>query len=183
MRIEDYNPKQLSGRDRRLLFEWRQLDQGLLGRSDISYSVLKTNVKGLPISYIIDYNIRCICGVTNVEQLNVDGVANDPVYADNFKMVIELPEKYPQVDGAPLFRFMTVDNHGEPIPHPWHPNIRWFGSFAGRVCLNVADSYTDLFWCVRRVGSYLRYECYHAINEPPYPEDPQVAQWVVNREM
>ena len=70
MRIEDYNPKALTGRERRLLYEWQQLEQGLAGRSDMGYRVLKANAKGLPTCYIIDYHIRSLCGVTNVEHLN-----------------------------------------------------------------------------------------------------------------
>jgi hypothetical protein len=43
----------------------------------------------------------------------------------------------------------------------------------------MADTYTDLVWGVDRVASYLRYETYHARQEPPYPEDLKVAAWVV----
>ena len=67
------------------------------------------------------------------------------------------------------------------IPHPWHPNIRYFGEFAGRVCLNTLNSHTSLAWCVDRVALYLRYDLYHAIQEPPYPEDPKVARWIIQQ--
>ncbi len=96
-------------------------------------------------------------------------------------MQIDLPPGYPCIDSPPALRFLTADENGNPIPHPWHPNIRYFGSFAGRVCINMADSYTDLAWGVERVGQYLRYERYHAVNEPPYPEDMQVAAWVIRQ--
>ena len=79
---------------------------------------------------------------------------------------------------SPSLNFLTVDLSGQPIPHPWHPNIRYFGAFAGKVCINMADTYTDLLWGVERVASYLRYDTYHAIMEPPYPEDLKVAAWV-----
>ena len=52
---------------------------------------------------------------------------------------------------------------------------------AGRVCINMSDTYTDLLWGVKRVASYLRYDCYHAVSAPPYPEDLQVAAWVVQQ--
>ena len=181
MSIEDYNPKALTGRERRLLHEWQQLEQGLAGRSDIGYRVLKTNTHGLPSCYAIDYRIHSLCGVTNMEHLNETGVANEPLFADRFQMLIELPDDYPQVDAAPMFCFLTKDPQGSPIPHPWHPNIRFFGDFAGRVCLNATDTYSDLVWGVKRVAGYLRYEIYHAIQEPPYPEDMKVAQWVVRQ--
>ena len=78
-------------------------------------------------------------------------------------------------------QFVVSDNRGNAVPHPWHPNIRYFGEFAGRVCINMADTYTDLLWGVRRVASYLRYETYHALLESPYPEDLKVATWVMRQ--
>lgn len=181
MKAEDYIPGQLSGRNRRLLYEWQKLEQALKGRSDIGWHVVATNAVGLPTSYCVDYQIHSICGVTDVENLNLPGVINKPLFADRFLMQIELPERYPCVDAAPVLRFLTKDDDGNDIPHPWHPNIRYFGSFAGRVCINMADTYTDLLWGVERVASYLRYECYHAIAEPPFPEDMQVAAWVIRQ--
>ena len=148
-----YNPSQLNGRNRRLLYEWRQLEEKLSRRQDISLSVVKRNAAGLPILYLIDYRLRSICGV-------------------------ELPPGYPGVDAPPLLNFLTVDSSSQPIAHPWHPNIRFFGAFAGKVCINMTDTYTDLLWGVERVASYLRYDTYHAIMEPPYPEDLEVAAWV-----
>lgn len=176
-----YDPKSLSGKNRRLLHEWQKLEQGLEGRSDICCRVDATNTDGLPIRYHIDYHINSLCGVTHVETLNQQGVINEPLYADHYQMLITLPTNYPCVDGAPVFRFLTTDNQGQNIPHPWHPNIRYFGDFAGRVCINMSDTYTDLIWGVKRVASYLRYECYHAISEPPYPEDMQVAAWIIRQ--
>lgn len=173
----DFDPKALGGRNRRLLYEWRQLEQGLFDRSDIACHVHSTNAHGLPISYLVDYSIHSLCGVTNIENLNQPGIINEPLYADHFRLLIELPPNYPQIDAPPLFRFLSQPT----FPLPWHPNIRFFGNFAGRVCLNATDTYTELLWGVRRIASYLRYECYHAINEPPYPEDLQVAQWVVRQ--
>ena len=181
MKSEAFDPKALSGRNRRLLHEWQKLEQGLDGRSDICWHVLATNAEGLPTRYHIDYHIRSLCGVSNVEALNQQGISNEPLYADHYQMLIDLPVNYPCVDGAPTFHFLTTDAHGQAIPHPWHPNIRYFGDFAGRVCINMADTYTDLLWGVQRVASYLRYDCYHAISEPPYPEDLQVAAWVIRQ--
>ena len=178
MRSEAFDTQTLSGRNRRLLNEWRQLEQHLTGRSDLTWHVVKTNAEGLPVSYCVDYHVRSICGVTNIDHLNEAGVSNEPIFAHQFTMQIDLPPTYPQVDGAPQLCFLTADAAGQPIAHPWHPNIRYFGPFAGRVCINMVDTYTDLLWGIRRVASYLRYHTYHATMEPPYPEDLQVAAWV-----
>ena len=175
-----FRDKPLSGRNRRLLHEWQQMDEGLSARSDIRWSVRRTNAEGLPVSYTVDYLIRSLCGVTEVERLGEQGVQNQPLYADRFRMIIDIPDAFPCIDGAPVFRFLTEDDKG-PIPHPWHPNIRFFGPMAGRVCLNRTDTYTDIVWGVKRIASYLTYERYHAIAEPPYPEDLQVAAWVIRQ--
>ncbi len=168
----------MNGRSKRLLNEWQTLQRGLEGRKDICCQVLTTNQDGVPNSYRIDYHIRSICGVTNMEQLGKAGIKNEPLFADHFTMHIELPANYPQVDGAPRLTFLTHDEQGQEMAHPWHPNIRYFGSFGGRVCINMADTYTSLLWAVQRVGAYLRYEIYHATMEPPYPEDLLVATWI-----
>ena len=173
--------EQMSGRNRRLLYEWRRLEERFSARPDISVSVAATNAAGLPVRYLVDYHVRSLCGVEQVERMGQPGVTNPPVFADTFRMEIVLPASYPCVDGAPQFRFLTSDAEGNPIPHPWHPNIRWFGEMAGRVCLNMDDTYTDLAWGVDRIAQYLRYDLYHAVSEPPYPEDMQVAAWVIRQ--
>ena len=106
---------------------------------------------------------------------------NAPIFATGYRMMIEIPSGYPCVDAPPSLFFLTADSSGESIPHPWHPNIRYFGAFAGRVCINMTDTYTDLLWGVNRVASYLRYETYHATMELPFPEDLKVAEWVVRQ--
>ena len=139
-------PEQLSGRNRRLLNEWRLLEERFSGRRDIAVSVEELNAAGLPVRYRVDYRIHSICGVEHVERLGEKGAVNPPLFANEFRMDIALPASYPCVDGAPVFRFLTSDEDGNPLPHPWHPNIRWFGEMAGRVCLNQDDTYTDLAW-------------------------------------
>lgn len=181
MKSDEFIASKLSGRNKRLLYEWRTLEQGLSGRSDIVCHVARTNAEGLPTSYRVYYHIHSICGVTEVEHLNKEGISNEPLFADLFQMKIDLPINYPCLDGAPVFRFLTTDDNGCDVPHPWHPNIRYFGDFAGRVCINMADTYTDLLWGVKRVACYLHYDCYHAVAEPPYPEDLQVAAWVIRQ--
>ena len=171
----------LTGRNRRLLYEWQRLDERLSRHSDIAYRPTRLNAAGMPVQYLVTYHLRSICGVEHADQLGQPGASNAPVFADEFLMLIDLPADYPCVDAAPVFRFLTTDTDGQDIPHPWHPNIRYFGCMAGRVCLNQPDTYTELAWGVERIASYLRYERYHAVNEPPYPEDLQVAAWVVRQ--
>ena len=181
MQSSSFIPEQLSGRNRRLLREWRLLEERFSGRRDIAVSVAEVNAAGLPVRYRVDYRIRSICGVEQVERLGEAGVENPPLFAEAFRMDIVLPANYPCVDGSPEFRFQIRDEAGKPLPHPWHPNIRWFGDMAGRVCLNMDDTYTDLAWGVDRIAGYLRYEVYHAVSEPPFPEDMQVAAWVIRQ--
>ena len=181
MRSEEFIASKLSGRNRRLLYEWRTLEERLNGRPDIRWQVMRTNADGLPTAYRVDYDVRSICGVEHFDRLGLPDVPNAPQFANHFVMLIELPAQYPCIDGQPSFRFLTTDDSGQPIPHPWHPNIRYFGNMAGHVCINMADTYTDLAWGVQRVAHYLCYDIYHAVYEPPYPEDLKVAEWVVKQ--
>lgn len=163
-----------TGRNRRLKIEWESLETRLDGSNEITCRPVRFNEEGLPTAYLVEYRIRSICGVMEAP----DG-SRPPVFADRFLMRLEIPEGYPSFDAAPVLRFLTRDDEGNEIPHPWHPNIRYYGDFAGRVCLNSVDTFEPLVWMVMRVASYLRYERYHALNEPPYPEDQTVAAWVV----
>ncbi|MDR1881998.1 MAG: hypothetical protein LBR26_04355 [Prevotella sp.] len=174
-RVPDENS--LTGRNRRLLHEWRQLHLRTVKRRDVDCSVLESNAFGLPVKYLVVYNIRSVCGIENPDASAEAGAASPPLFASRFEMLLEIPEAYPCVDAPPRFRFLTEATNGQAIPHPWHPNIRFFGEFAGRVCLNFPDTWTDLAWGVERVASYLRYDLYNAVQEPPYPEDLKVAQW------
>lgn len=178
---EQFAVNSFKGRNRRLLYEWQRLEERLDGRRGIEWEVVRRNGAGLPTAYWVCYQLRSICGVDNWEHFGEPGVTNPPVFATGFQMRIDLPDGYPSVDAPPSFRFLTADRQGCPIPHPWHPNIRYSGDFAGRVCINMADTYTDLAWGVDRVGQYLRYEVYHAVLEPPYPEDLKVASWVIRQ--
>lgn len=160
----------MTGRDRRLLAERDGLRKWLEGRTDILCRELRWNRENLPTAYEVEYRIKSLCGIRE------DG---HPLFAERFLLRIDLPEAYPDIDAPPSFRFLTCDEEGNPIPHPWHPNIRYSGDFAGRVCLNAMDTHAGLAWAVERVESYLRYERYHALNEAPYPEDQRVAAWVI----
>jgi hypothetical protein len=122
--IQAFDATALHGRNRRLWYEWQQLETGLADRQDISCKVTRRNTDGLPTSYLVTYHLRSICGVTHEEALNEPGVENQPLYATCFQMMIDLPHNYPCVDAPPSLHFLTTDTAGQSIPHPWHPNIR-----------------------------------------------------------
>ena len=54
MRSDDFDPQRLSGRNRRLLYEWRRLEQQLSRRPDIFCRVSQRNAEGLPTGYLVD---------------------------------------------------------------------------------------------------------------------------------
>ncbi|MCF0202010.1 MAG: hypothetical protein HUK08_01470 [Bacteroidaceae bacterium] len=169
----------MTPRLRRLNNEYTQLRTLVSAREQIEMQVLAEE-GGIPTRYLIIYNIRAMCGVTDIEHLNEEGAVCKPVYADRFLMTIDIPPSYPCIDAMPQFNFLVHDESHRPIAHPWHPNIRYFGAFAGYVCMNFPDSYASLAWAVDRIRQYLNYSLYHAKNEPPYPEDLKVAQWFLN---
>ena len=155
----DFDVNRLSGRDRRLFYEWSQLERAFGQGGKIRFEVAECNSRGLPIKYRVAYHIRSIQGVERVEALDMPGVSNPPIFASLFLMTITLPDNYPCVDAPVEFRFLTCDEAGKAIP----------------------DTYASLLWGVRRVALYLRYDLYHAAQHPPYPEDPKVARWVVRQ--
>lgn len=172
--INKFNQKELSGRDARLLQEWRELDALCAKRKQtspnprkpsISYIIRKKNIMGLPTEYEIWYRCKSIVGVKDTP------IPREPIFGNLHKMSIVLPNNYPSADGNPIFTFRT---------NIWHPNIRYSGSFKGHVCLTIKEmgvlaALKDL---VLRVEQYLKYSLYHAENTYPYPEDQNVAEWV-----
>lgn len=181
MQIPDFSSVKLTGRNRRLLHEWEAMEERLQGRDDVSYEVRKRNAQGLPVSYTVYYRLLSICGVEREEQLDDPGIQNPPKFAREFILGIDIPVGFPAVDAMPVYSFQTKQKDNKDIPHPWHPNIRYYGAFAGRVCLNQLDTYTDIVQTVQRIAEYLKYERFHAKNEPPFPEDLKVARWVMEQ--
>ena len=172
--INNFNLKELKGRDARLFQEWKELDSLCSKRKQesknplkpsLSYIIRKKNATGLPTEFEIWYRCKSIVGVEDTEP------PRKPVFGYLHKMSIVLPNNYPSADGNPVFTF---------ISDVWHPNIRYSGSFKGHVCLTIKEmgvlaSIKDL---VLRVERYLKYQMYHAQNTYPYPEDQAVAEWV-----
>ncbi|MBQ6155827.1 MAG: hypothetical protein IJK22_04415 [Bacteroidales bacterium] len=177
--VEKYKDKHFIGRNARLLNEWMSIDERYMHNPEVSYIIRKRNAEGLPVIYEIIFNIKSFCGVGEADE---NGWQR-PLFHDEFIMRIIIPNNYPGVDSKLEFKFLTQTPTGFKIPHPWHPNIRYFGDFAGLVCLNTnaCGSYTDLSFYINRVVSYLKFEKYHALNTPPYPQDNKVAEWVLDQ--
>lgn len=115
----------------------------------------------IPVVYHVHYRLRSIVGIDE---------AYNPVYGNHHVLELALPPQYP-LEGCKLT--MLTD--------AWHPNIKSEGKYKGRVCGNTESfglSY-GLYQLVLRVGEILQYKNYHAIHEPPYPEDSKVAEWVI----
>lgn len=172
--INNYNQKELSGRDARLWREWKELDSLCEKRKaaaanprqpSISYIIRRKNAMGLPTEYEIWYRVKSIVGVKDTP------VPREPIFGNLHKLSIVLPNNYPSADGNPIFTFRT---------DVWHPNIRYSGSFKGHVCLTIKEMgvLASLKELVLRVEMYLKYKMYHAENIYPYPEDQNVAEWV-----
>ena len=168
--IDKFKEKTYSGKDARLFKEWELIDRRYENDEQGSYIIRKRNGLGLPIVYDIVFNVRSIIGVKPADENGLQ----TPVFGDEHIMRITLPNNYPSSDGQPEFSFTS---------NVWHPNIRFFGDFKGRVCLNTGDSgvHTHLVDYIDRVIDYLTYDDYHARNEYPYPEDLDVAEWVLKQ--
>lgn len=96
----------LAGRNRRLYYEWEKLYSVCQRHHEISLHVEHSNALGLPTTYRIDYQLRSICGVKELERLGEAGVQNLPIFAKGFTLTIELRR-------IPVHR-RTTDI---PIPH------------------------------------------------------------------
>jgi len=168
--INSYKDRNFVGKDARLFKEWQLLDRRIENSSELAYIIRKRNGTGLPIVFDIIFKVKSIVAVSKEENSDLQ----KPVFGNEHVMRITLPNNYPSADGQPEFVFTT---------DVWHPNIRYYGDFKGRVCLNTGDSgvHTHLIDYIERVIDYLKYEDYHAKNEYPYPEDLDVAEWVLKQ--
>ena len=177
--VDKYKDNHYIGRNARLLNEWEAIDERYRHNPEVSYIIRKRNAEGLPVVYEIIFNIKSFCGVTEPDEKGLQ----HPLFHNEFVMRINIPNNYPSIDSKLEFKFLTKTQTGLEIPHPWNPNIRYFGDFAGLVCLNTnaCGSYTDLSFYINRVVSYLKFEKYHALNTPPYPQDNKVAEWVLEQ--
>lgn len=174
-----FKADELSPRGKKLLKEWKKIDDLCEHSEVIKYIVRKRNHEGLPIEYEIIYHVKSIVGVEEPreEALTVSGektVKNvrKPVFGYEHRLSIALPNNYPSAFGGnPEFKMVT---------DTWHPNIRATGKFKGRICLNDKDLGVaiGLDQRILRVGKYLQYQTYWATDSYPWPEDQVVAEWI-----
>lgn len=81
--INNFNQKELSGRDARLWKEWKELDSLCAKRKaaaenprkpSLSYIIRRKNVMGLPTEYEIWYRVKSIIGVKDT------AVPREPIF-------------------------------------------------------------------------------------------------------
>jgi hypothetical protein len=177
--FEGFHREYLSPRGKKLLKEWKKIDHLCQNSDKITYIIRKRNNEGLPVEYEIIYKVRSVIGVegpsyedTGSEEDHENREPRKPIYGDEHRMSIILPQNYPSAFGGnPEFKM---------ISDTWHPNIRATGKFKGRICLNNRDLGVGVGLDERiiRVGKYLQYQIYWANESYPWPEDKAVAEWV-----
>ena len=148
-------------RDNRLALE-HQLLRALCNQSEvISYTAVERKGALPPEKYLISYKLKSIISIDNDQ---------NPVFGYNHQAVITIPPEFP-LGGQPICYMKTS---------LWHPNIKYSGHYAGRICINAQalGHWHTLDMLVLRIGQMLQYKNYHAINIQPYPEDAEVARWV-----
>ncbi|MCB0631637.1 MAG: hypothetical protein R2824_02475 [Saprospiraceae bacterium] len=158
-----FNISKLNAFDRRKAADYMALYKLCAQSRKLSFDVVDYNKKQIPIEYNVTYrNVKGIIGI------NAD---KSPRFGLDHVLNIWLAPKYPQPEAK--CKFLT---------DIWHPNVRYAGPTKGRVCYNSRDLPADyqLDELVEFIGKMIQYKNYHAIlDKPPYPEDPEVAKWVV----
>ena len=170
--IDKFRNETYKGRDARLFHEWDLLEKRFANDSRVaSIIVRKHNAKSkLPEKYEMILSMKSIIGVNPKNEQNLE----TPIFGHKHRLTIELPDFYPCAEGLPKFMFAS---------DIWHPNIRFFGDFKGRVCLTFQDRplTTPLTAYVDTILDYLSYDDYMADDRYPFPEDLTVAAWVRNQ--
>lgn len=177
--FEGFKTAELSQRGKKLLKEWKKIDNLCVHSDVIKYIIRNRNREGLPVEYEIIYHLKSIVGIEDPreEALVIDGekivkTLRKPVFSNEHRLSIGLPNNYPSAFGGnPEFKM---------ISDTWHPNIRATGKFKGRICLNDKDLGVaiGLDQRILRVGKYLQYQTYWATDSYPWPEDQVVAEWI-----
>jgi ubiquitin-protein ligase len=167
--IDKFRDEKYKGRDARLFKEWDLLEKKFGKDSRVTTIIVrKQNAKSkLPEKYEIIFNVKSIVGVNPMDENKLE----TPIFGNRHRLTVDLPDNYPSAEGLPRIMFAS---------DVWHPNIRFFGDFKGRVCLTFQDRplTTPLTDYIDTVLEYLTYEDYMANDAYPYPEDLTVAAWV-----
>jgi len=172
--FESFDNAKLSNQGKKLLKEWKKIEKLCHINEVVNYMIRKRNREDLPVEYEIIFNLNSIVGVEKVKEgtNGSERTIRKPVYANEHKLNIILPNNYPSaMGGNPEFRM---------ISDTWHPNIRANGKFKGRICQNDKDLgiKAGLDERIIRVGKYLQFQMYWANDTYPWPEDKTVAQWI-----
>jgi hypothetical protein len=178
--IGDFKDRSLNHRGKVLLYEWERIDELCNQNREIEYIVRKRSHEDIPVEYEIIYKIRSIIGVKEPTEVYVEvngekfrRMIREPLYGDEHRMRIMVPNNFPGGCGTPSYSF---------ISNVWHPQIKFGGPMKGRVYLcNSRDTGAmNLFVDrIQHIWQYLQYKIYFVLDEYPYPEDLNVAQWVL----
>lgn len=178
-KFEKFRKRKLSRAALRRLAEWEGIDALCKNNPSIIYIPRKFNEDDLPVEYEIIYKVRSVIGVKSMAKFTLEHSgesreieAREPIFGEEHRMRIIIPNNYPSALGNAIFTFTS---------NVWHPNIKWSGDQKGHVCQNDRELGVGfpLAKKIVRVGMYLQYQIYHALQTPPYPEDNMVAEWVV----
>ena len=156
----DY-PRFNNPRENRLGIEHQLVEDFCRQSKLVTYEALQRKGGLPPDRYFFHYSLRSVVGIDNDQR---------PVYGDEHTVEVILPPEFP-FGGRPSCKMVT------PV---WHPNIKYDGYFAGKICINTEalGSWHTLDMLIERIGEMLQYKTYHAVNVPPHPEDAKVAIWV-----
>lgn len=160
--MKKYNSKGYKGRYKRLANEYNALEELCERSSKISYVPVKQKKGFPPDSVDLIYHVKSYVGIDDNRM---------PIEGYEHKVRITFPANYPGVAGKP--EVMAITNI-------WHPNIRWYNSPKGRVCVNdkVLGAWHSLDQLAEFIGEIIQYKNYLAEERDPYPEDMEVARWV-----
>jgi ubiquitin-protein ligase len=156
----DY-PRFNNPRENRLAKEHQLVDDFCKQSNLIGYEGFKRKGGMPPDRYLFHYKLRSIVGINDDQS---------PIYGDKHIAEIIISPEFP-LGGQPACKMKT------PV---WHPNIKFDGRFAGKICINAESlgSWHTLDMLAERIGEMLQYKNYHAEHTEPYPEDARVAEWV-----
>jgi len=169
--FEAFDNAKLSAQGKKLLKEWKKIEELCHDNEVINYIIRNRNREGLPVEYEIIFKLRSIVGVEEVEEVENKSIRK-PIYKNDHRLSILLPNNYPSaMGGNPEFKMLS---------DTWHPNIRATGKFKGRICQNDKDLGIGVGLDERiiRVGKYLQFQMYWAHDSYPWPEDKTVAEWI-----
>ncbi len=148
------------GVNRRKLNELALVKEYMDFNPDFSYRVLKYKVgeSDIPEIFEFTFNMRSFVGIQ----------ADDtPIIGEKHVFTFDMGGKYPMQKPELLA-----------LTYVWHPNIKFYHTKRS-VCFNWdATGNVTVFHILSMLYDMLRYDNYWAENEPPYPDDLEVALWV-----